>query len=557
MSTHSPDQRNSYYLIEAARTGIHKSLLAALYATQEAPALTDHETGLGIAPANRIPLAQVNTFPEQVKYAANTIRSLTSQLTAEGWQGHELWDRKAGCYSDRLLRRVAEGYRPPTTDALAAQLEPVDGEALITAYRADWTADYQRAHLPDNLIPLDHALLHFVEQLPLTYYRLAYQRHALLEAIRLWRKLDTHQAVVIALEVPDNEGLVNEASLDQALLKFVDQVDRYFSSYPNQRESLLRLVQLWCELPSREAAMGWLLQAQPDADDFTLPRLTPALIAFIQRLPDTYKGLGEQRFALTEGYRCWHQLDSRTAAIQALGLEPQALMQATGDPQAMAQTAIQIDRTLLNFWATVPTLYTGTAHQQDALLQLVMLWRHIGDRLPLIHSLLDEVRQMERANRDTLEAMPPPRPTPPAPRPLHWTPQTIDFAASIVASGSLTWAEATTGGMYPPPNQATVDAIVRIALLAQEARDRIGRPFSVIRWYSPPATTTGSAVATHRHTIGDAIAFYCRGLTGQQVYWALDPWWPGGLSRYPQYPYLCYIDARGDRARWLNEDPWP
>ena len=96
MAERSPDQRNNYYLIEAARTGIHKPILAALYEVQGKPPLTDGETGLGIAPANRIPPAQVNTFPEQVQYAANTLRSLTDRLTADGWQGKDIWDAGAG-----------------------------------------------------------------------------------------------------------------------------------------------------------------------------------------------------------------------------------------------------------------------------------------------------------------------------------------------------------------------------------------------------------------------------------------------------------------------------
>jgi hypothetical protein len=56
-----------------------------------------------------------------------------------------------------------------------------------------------------------------------------------------------------------------------------------------------------------------------------------------------------------------------------------------------------------------------------------------------------------------------------------------------------------------------------------------------------------------RHALGDAIEFYCDGLTGDQLYRALDFWWPGGLGRYKTYPYLCYIDAQANRARWTQE----
>ena len=61
---------NYYYLIEAARAGIHKPILAALYAAHNQPQLADGEIGLGIIPTNQIDVNQVNTFPEQVQFAA-------------------------------------------------------------------------------------------------------------------------------------------------------------------------------------------------------------------------------------------------------------------------------------------------------------------------------------------------------------------------------------------------------------------------------------------------------------------------------------------------------
>ncbi|MGF1521034.1 MAG: D-Ala-D-Ala carboxypeptidase family metallohydrolase [Leptolyngbyaceae cyanobacterium] len=552
MASRSPDQRNYYYLIEAARAGIHKPILAALYAVHGQPPLADGEKGLGIAPVNRIPPSQVNTFPEQVQYAANTIRSLTDQLTAEGWQGKDIWDVANGRYSDRFLRRVAEGYIPPATDRAAAQLEPSDEEALIKAYRTDLETDYQAEQLPQNLAYLDKALLAFVERIPANYDRLPFQRQALLEAVRLWRKLDSYQAVARVLQVPDAIGRVDEAALDKALLDFIRQADRYFSGYPNQREAFIRLVQLWRQLDSREAAIKWLAEATPYSKESNLEIIDPALIAFVQRIPATYRGRGDQRFALTEGYRLWQGLDSRTTAIQDLGLDPQTLVNNTDDPAAMAQAAAQIDRALLDFWATVPTQYSGTADEREAVLRLVTIWRRMEGRLPTVQSLFEDLRQMAQANRDSVEAMPPPRPAPLPPRPDRWTPNNIQVGASIVPSGNFTWAEATRGGTRMPPDQATVNAIVRIALLAQEARDRIGRPFLVTSWYRPPevnARVGGASLS--RHIVGDAIDFYCDGLTGQQLYWALDPWWPGGLGRYTRYPYLCHVDARDSRARWV------
>ncbi|MEM6433148.1 MAG: hypothetical protein AAF773_04700 [Cyanobacteria bacterium P01_D01_bin.115] len=321
MAQRSPDQRNDYYLIEAARSGIHKSVLAALYATQGTPPLTDGETGLGIAPANRIPPDQVNTLPEQVQYAANTVRSLTNQLIAEGWQGKDLWDAAAGRYSDRFLQAIAEGYSPPVSDASAARLEPVDDQALIKAYLADLAIAYSAEQLPKNLVSLDQALLAFVERIPENYSRFTFQREALLEAVRLWRKLDTHAAAIATLVEVDDTGSLDEVQLDQALVDFISQADRYFSGYPNQREAFIRLVQLWRELDSREAAIRALAATDPFSSETNIEIIDPALIAFVQRLPERYRGQGDQRFSLTEGYRLWQGLDSRTTAIRARALE--------------------------------------------------------------------------------------------------------------------------------------------------------------------------------------------------------------------------------------------
>ncbi|MEM6433149.1 MAG: peptidase M15A, partial [Cyanobacteria bacterium P01_D01_bin.115] len=59
----------------------------------------------------------------------------------------------------------------------------------------------------------------------------------------------------------------------------------------------------------------------PFSSETNIEIIDPALIAFVQRLPERYRGQGDQRFSLTEGYRLWQGFDSRTTAIQALGLE--------------------------------------------------------------------------------------------------------------------------------------------------------------------------------------------------------------------------------------------
>lgn len=553
MTQLSPDQRNDYYLIEAARTGIHKPMLAALYAVQKQPMLADGETGLGIAPVNRVSLEQVDRFPEQVQYAANTLRSLTDSLIAQGWQGSDIWSAAEGRYSDRFISRVAEGYLPPAADLSAAQLELSDPARLLQAYRDDLSADYDADQLPQNLAELDSHLLAFAERIAPNYGRLEFQRQALLEAARIWRKLNTHSEVAAALQVPQIDGAIDEAALDQALVEFVQEAARYYSGYPNQREGLIRLVQLWRELDSREEAIQWLQTNDPHAAETRLEIVDPALIAFVQRLPAAYQGRGDQRFALTEAYRLWQGLDSRTTAIKALGVDADALVQNAAQPEALKASARQLDQALLGFFSRVPSLYRETDEQREALLRLVRIWRRLDNRTATIQSLFADLQRMARAERNSPDAMPAPQPQPQPPRPPRWTPSNLQLTAAIIPNGSFIWAEATHGGTRMPADQATVNAIIRIAKLAQEARDRIGRPFYITSWYRPPAINrrVGGA-SSSRHIVGDAIDFYCPGLSGSQLYRALDPWWTGGLGRYTRFPNLCHLDARPYRARWTH-----
>jgi hypothetical protein len=183
----------------------------------------------------------------------------------------------------------------------------------------------------------------------------------------------------------------------------------------------------------------------------------------------------------------------------------------------------------------------------------VQLWHNLPTRNQAIQLLLEEHRSLEQAASHAKQAFPKPVPVLIPKRPNSWTPENIQLFAAIIEDGNFTWVEATNGGIWMPPNQATVDAIIRIAKLAQRARDRIGRPFIVTSWYHPSSINRAVDGAIHsRHLVGDAIDFVCEGLTGNQLYWALDPWWPGGLSRYINFPNLCHIDARSYRARWVN-----
>ena len=244
MSTLAPDQRNYYYLLEGGRAGVHKPILAALYAVHSQPQLTDGEMGLGIAPVNQIDINEVDRFPAQVQYAANTIRSLTNGLIDQGWTGADIWDASVGRYSDRYLQAVAQGFTPAEGDREAAQLEPSDPVALLQAYLDDIGTDYSGAQLPQSLAKLDPALLAFAERVAPNYGRLDHQRQALVEAVRLWRQLNTADAAYAALGVA-LDPVPDEAARDNALVAFIQSAARYYAGYPNQREALIRLVQLW------------------------------------------------------------------------------------------------------------------------------------------------------------------------------------------------------------------------------------------------------------------------------------------------------------------------
>ncbi|MCU0568784.1 MAG: D-Ala-D-Ala carboxypeptidase family metallohydrolase [Oculatellaceae cyanobacterium Prado106] len=549
------DQRNYFYLGEAERAGIHKAILAALYAVQRRPTLRDGEMGLGISPANRITPEQVDTFPEQVQFAANTVRSITDRLTAQGWKGADLWSAEQGRYSDRFVQSVASGYVPPAGDTAAARLEACNAQQLLQAYITDISNGFRADQLPQNLAFLDKALLTFIERIPSYFMGLAHQRQALLEAVRLWRKLDTRLSAIASLlrisETDPALSTLDESTLDRPLSQFITQISPFYAGYPHQREAILRLVQLWRRLDSREETIVSL--GDNTSAETNIRIIDPAVIAFVQRIPLYFRGRGDQRNAITEGFRLWRGLDSRNSALQALGVDPQVLASSNPNRQALANAAAILDRELLQFVRRVPLSYQETEQQREALIRLIQLWRGLDSRDKCIQTLLEDLRRMESARRDSPDAPPRPEPLPLPPRPSRWTPDNLQMHAAILPNGSFTWAEATHGGTRLPPNLETVDAIVRIALLAQQARDRIGRPFRVTSWYRPPDINREVGGASlSRHIVGDAIDFYCDGISGDQIYRALDAWWPGGLGRYTNFPELCHIDARGYRARWTR-----
>jgi hypothetical protein len=544
--------RNNYFLQEAERTGIHPPILAALYGAHQHPKLNDGETGLGIAPANRIALEQVSTFSEQVQFAANTVRSLTDKLTAQGWKGEDFWDSMQGRYSDRFLEAVANGYNPPANDLMSARLETCDHQTLLQAYWDDWAIDQPVNQTPQDISYLDAALRQFAERVVRYYVGLSYQREALLEALRIWRKLNSRAAIVASLlqtNQPDSSSAnVDEASLDNLLIQSVQQLSPSFAGYPHQREALIRLVQRWRQLPSRSATIVSL--ADNASAEIEIQAIDPALLALAQSIPQRYRGNGDQRYALTETYRVWHELDSRTVALKDLGIDAQVLTASNPNQEALINAAAQLDRALVEFVRRIPVTYQESHSQREALIRLVQLWQGLETRDTAIQVLLEQMRRMEKAHRTSPDAPPQPQPIALPPRPDQWTPENIQLHAAILPNGSFTWADATLGGTQAPTNQATIDAITCMAELAQQACDRIGRPFHIIRWYDAAADRPVVGASHRRHSIGDGIEFYCDGLTGNQLYHALDPWWPGGLGRYTNYPILCYLDARRDRVRW-------
>ena len=549
MATLSLDQRNYYYILEAERTGIHKPILVALYQAHSSPSLADGQTGLGISPANQVALAQVNTFPEQVQYAANTIRSLTDSLVAQGWIGTDLWNARQDCYSDKFLQSVAKGYAPLATQSRTARLEACNVDKLKQAYLADWETDFKTEKLPPDLADLEQALLSFVKQIPEYYIGLPNQRSAMLEAVRIWEGLDSREEAIANL-LPDQVAAAssNESLLDIPLRQFIQGIAAHYSGYPQQREALNRLTQLWRQLRTREEAIASLTtDTSPEA---TLNIIDPALITFVEQLPDAYQGRGSQRNALVEGFRLWHKLDSRAAALLALGSNPELIERSTTDKTALVNLAAQLDRELLRFVRRLPGEYQETDQQRDTLIRLVQLWRNLVTRNQTLQLLLEQTN-LEQMGSSAKQALAKPLLMMPK-RPSNWTAENIQLFASIIEDGYFTWVEATNGGIWMPPDQGTVDAIIRIAKLAERARDRIGRPFIITSWYRPRLSLAIDEASSRRERVGDALSFVCEGLSANQVYWTLDPWWSGGLGRSRNFPYLCHIDARSYRARWLN-----
>ncbi len=549
MTLLTPDQRNEYYQIEAERVGIHKPILAALYSAHQKPSLSDGEKGLGIFPLNQVTTDQLNTFSEQVQYATNIINIMVEQLSRQGWKAEDLWDIKQGRYSDQVMAVIADGYNPSLEQKKIPLLKSCDRQTLFKAYLMDLEKDYQETTGIINFIQLDQALLNLAQKIPNYYLGLSHQREALLELVRIWRKLDSHETVIQSFQTEGKNPsqILTQIQLDQHLKDFVKRISNYYGSYPHQREALIRLTQLWRRLATREDAIASLEINSSPQEDLTF--LDPALMTFVQRIPKYYEGKGSQRNALMEGISIWRKLDSHSGVLSSLGLNIN-LVNLEKNPEILKNVAHQIDQELINFIKRIPGAYQETPQQRQALMRIVQLWRGFRTYKETIESLIEDLKNIENDSlAEEIKLLPLIIP----PRPDHWTPYNIQLSASIIPDGSFTWAEATKGGTRMPPNQKTVDAMINIATLAQKVRERIQQPLIITSWYRPPHINRAVGGAKYsRHLMGDAMDFVCENISGNQLYWALDPWFPGGLGRYRGYPNLCHIDARGYRARWTN-----
>lgn len=122
-------------------------------------------------------------------------------------------------------------------------------------------------------------------------------------------------------------------------------------------------------------------------------------------------------------------------------------------------------------------------------------------------------------------------------------------------SQNFTWGEALhvdgAGSYRQPANPEVVYKIIKIAEVMQNVKGLFdGAVIAVNSWYRDPVTNRRVGGASQsRHMAGDAVDFHVPGISLQDVYNRLDPWWGsrGGLARGNGF---VHIDYRGYRARW-------
>lgn len=119
---------------------------------------------------------------------------------------------------------------------------------------------------------------------------------------------------------------------------------------------------------------------------------------------------------------------------------------------------------------------------------------------------------------------------------------------------NFTWREAlhvsANGSYRHPATPGVLTNIERVADVMQQIRNRYNRPISINSWYRDPVTNkrVGGASAS-RHLQGDAVDFVVQGLSTDEVFKDLDPWWGnrGGLAYHRSFVHL---DFRGWKSRW-------
>ncbi len=390
MATTALDRDAHLFHMAAQRAGIHMPILPALQEAHDQP-MPDGERGLGLTSAKP---EQVDSLPDQVQEAALVVRRLTDSLIRSGWKADRIWQTSTGQYSPEVLAVLARGFEDKT--APGPILAGCALDRLTTAYRqfctlerAGQVAPATTAIAPANSIfNLDRALLDTIERLPQFYQGYIHQREALIEATRIWRGLPTREDTLVSLGLPALN--YTDSALDAALVNFIQRLSPNYSGFPHQREALLRLVQIWRQLDSRQSAVSSL----SDSNLSLLPRnYDPALLAFMLRVPEFYAGNGTQRNAAAEAVRMWRDLDSRNAALTSLGVNPIVFANPAA-PEATTAAA-QLDRELVGFLKRLPAAYRGTPNQRGSLTRLVQLWRGLDTQQAAIGSLETDLRAMQ------------------------------------------------------------------------------------------------------------------------------------------------------------------
>lgn len=390
MATTALDREAHLFHMAAQRAGIHMPILPALQEAHDQPT-PDGERGLGLTSSKA---EQVDSLPDQVQEAALVVRKLTDTLIQSGWRADRIWQADPGQYSPEVLAVLARGFEDKSTPS--PRLAGCTLDRLTAAYqrfcaleRGAQAAPATTAIAPANSIfNLDRALLDTIERLPQFYQGYVHQREALLEATRIWRGLPTREDTLVSLGLPALN--YTDSALDTALVNFIRRLSPNYSGFPHQREALLRLVQIWRQLDSRQSTVTSL----GDSNLNLLPRnYDPALLSFVLRVPAFYGGLGSQRNATAEAVRMWRDLDSRNAALTSLGVNPIVFANPAA-PEATTAAA-QLDRELVGFLQRLPAAYRGTLNQRGALTRLVQLWRGLDTQQEAIGSLETDLRTMQ------------------------------------------------------------------------------------------------------------------------------------------------------------------